>query len=230
MLTRSLRSSIAPSTPAAGLTPKFNSCAYVTLAILYGTVPGELSGRSPGHSSIFHGALPPCVWKHGGQVRSIRTCQQRKETTSSPTQAPNYMLCSSDRSNLSVAPASSIRAITKPVETQRTTMQSDAFAQPALGSPSFHIARTKPFMHKTLASASGVVLQTDLNTCTTSRPRQLITQRGECCTFAPYSPAGRNVRACADDIRGPHALRHTTRDAPERVIAAAKFRRRTRDR
>ncbi|KAL1937060.1 hypothetical protein VTO73DRAFT_15142 [Trametes versicolor] len=33
--------------------------AYIPLATLYGTVSGELSGRSPGHSSIFHGALPP---------------------------------------------------------------------------------------------------------------------------------------------------------------------------
>ncbi|KAL1937126.1 hypothetical protein VTO73DRAFT_14536 [Trametes versicolor] len=112
--------------------------------------------------SSFHSSPPSCVRKHGGQVRSIRTCQQLKETTSSPTQAPDCMLCGLDRSSLEVAPAGFIRAITKPGETWRTTTRSDAFPPPASGGAWFHIARAKTSdLGDAWASAPGTVLDPD---------------------------------------------------------------------
>ncbi|KAL1939093.1 hypothetical protein VTO73DRAFT_10353 [Trametes versicolor] len=108
-----------PSTPAAGPTPRFNSCAYVTLAMLYGTVSGGLSRRSP--------------------RRAIEL----------------------QRYTALVAPASFIRAITKPGETWLTTTRGDAFRRPSSKNASFHIARAKTSVGDALASVPGVVLETD---------------------------------------------------------------------
>lgn len=102
-------------------------------------------------------------------------------------------------------------------------MQGDAFARPASGSASVHIARTSASMSDACASAPRVVLDPDSHA---NPPVCRMLHRDELSCPTPLPEP--TLRACVENSESSHASRLTTREASERVIPEAE-RRWTRD-
>lgn len=172
-----------------------------------------------GAPSSSRGALPSCVRKHGGQICSTKTCQQRHDTAPSPAQAPNCTSCDSDCSE-PLGRACDFR----PRDHQalgdlENHTRNAIFRRSVSGGPSFHIARAKT-LGDALASAPGRVLDTGSGTFShnAANVRTLLAGRNECPALAQKTAEARTRCSCLPESRRralwrrPSFVGHTTAD------------------